>query len=80
MAAVKIIDKQNLSINSINQCLFEAQILKNFNHPNILKLIDIFDETVYLYIVTELETLNLYSFMNNKYDKFTENEIKLIFK
>jgi len=51
--AVKSIEKNyNTTINP-DHLIREVELLKEINHPNIIKLIDIYEDIDYLHIVTE---------------------------
>lgn len=52
--AVKIIDKKKLSRDDEASLMLEIEILGSLDHPNIIKLIETFDEGNEFYIVTEL--------------------------
>lgn len=51
--AVKIIDKTQLDANSLKTVLREASIMKLLNHPNIVKLFEVFETKKKLYLVME---------------------------
>lgn len=52
--AVKSIEKNyNTTINDPDHLIREVELLKEMNHPNIIKLIDIYEDIDYLHIVTE---------------------------
>lgn len=52
--AVKVIPKTNISKSNMDLILNEITILSNLSHPNIIKLIEYYDETNSFSIVTEL--------------------------
>jgi serine/threonine protein kinase len=52
--AVKVIDKRNLVEKDLACLRMEIEILSKLDHPNIIKLVEVFDEDSHLYIVTEL--------------------------
>ena len=52
--AVKIIDKLSMSDEERVRLSYEVDILKNLNHPNILRLYEVFEGKERMYIVTEL--------------------------
>jgi calcium/calmodulin-dependent protein kinase I len=54
--AVKIINKRNLSPDDAKGLKQEISILQEIDHPNIIKLHDIFVETLRIYLVTEIMT------------------------
>jgi len=53
--AIKIIEKKNVE-QDLHRLATEMQVLKSVNHPNIIKLKDIFETDTMLYIVTEVVT------------------------
>jgi len=55
MYAVKIIQKKNVQ-QDLHRLAIEMNILKSVDHPNIIKLKDLFETDESLYIVTELVT------------------------
>eukprot|EP00475_Leptophrys_vorax_P013430 TRINITY_DN19838_c0_g1_i3.p2 TRINITY_DN19838_c0_g1~~TRINITY_DN19838_c0_g1_i3.p2 ORF type:complete len:360 (+),score=107.61 TRINITY_DN19838_c0_g1_i3:79-1080(+) len=54
--AVKIIKKKNLNAEELATINDEVDILQKIDHPNIVKLYEIFDTAKYLYMVLELLT------------------------
>lgn len=52
--AVKIINKMNLSADDHKGLKQEIKILEEINHPNVIKLYDIFYEPKTIYLVTEI--------------------------
>lgn len=52
--AVKIISKADMSDSDLKGLQLEVDILKLLNHPNIIKLHDLFDDNKYTYLVTEM--------------------------
>jgi len=51
--AIKIVTKAKLTVEDDNALKDEISILKEFNHPHIIRLYDVFDESQYYYLVTE---------------------------
>ena len=59
---------------------YEIDILKNLDHPNIVKLYEVFEDDRDIYLVTELCTGGeLFDEIVNR-DIFTEKEASLIIK
>ena len=56
----------------------EIKILRSFNHPNIVSLIDVIYETKHVYIVMEYCVMDLSKYM--KTTKIDENKAKKILK
>jgi len=52
--AVKIIDKLSLEDTERVRLKYEIDILKNLNHPNIVRLYEIFESKSSIFLVTEL--------------------------
>lgn len=52
--AVKIIDLNNMSQQDKIRLKYEIDILKNLNHPNIVRLYEVFESKKWIYLVTEL--------------------------
>jgi len=51
--AVKIINKKFQTSNDYNRMMDEIHILKNLDHPNIMKIIEFYQDETKVYIVTE---------------------------
>lgn len=54
LRAVKIINKLNLAEHEREKLLNEIDILKQLDHPNILKLFEFFQDQKRFFLVTEL--------------------------
>ena len=54
--AVKVISKQNLNEVEMNTLYNEINILKNLDHPNIVKIYEYFEDDKRFYIITEICT------------------------
>jgi len=54
--AVKIIEKKNVEGQYSKNLQNETEILKRVNHPNIIKLVEMFDSNEFLFLVMELTT------------------------
>lgn len=54
--AIKIIDRKGLAEDDEVALKTEVQILQGLDHPNVVKMIEVFDEEDFLYIVLELMT------------------------
>jgi calcium-dependent protein kinase len=52
--ALKVLGKNYLSSNNISDMEREINILKNLDHPNILKIYEYYHDDFYFYIITEL--------------------------
>ena len=56
LRAVKIIKKKALEKSERERLRNEADVLKQMDHPNIIKLYEIFEDKKYYYIITEFLT------------------------
>ena len=67
--AIKIIDKKKIKIDSERERVQrELNIIKKLNHINIVKIIQIKEDTIYIYIIMEYIENNLFfHIMNKKY-------------
>ncbi len=48
--AIKIMNKSDMATKDLDQIRTEIEILKFCNHPNIIKLFDVFENKEYMYI------------------------------
>ena len=53
-AAVKVVDRRNLGKSDLEAIRNEARLLKELNHPNIVKLHGWYEEPTMLYMAIEL--------------------------
>lgn len=67
--AVKVLTKSKLSAVDEAALRSEVEILRRLDHPNIVKLIDFFDEEHYFYVVLE------YLSGGELFEKLLEKEI-----
>eukprot|EP01083_Nonionella_stella_P018956 52748_1 len=74
--AVKIIRKKFLNPEELRSIKAEIQILKNISHPNIINLIDSFDDGNTVYMVLELCAKNdlFNALITSKHTRFTEQK------
>jgi calcium-dependent protein kinase len=78
--AVKILKKEALQGEERFRFLYEIEIMKKLDHPNILRLFEIFYDDKRYYLVTELCTGGeLYNEILQK-GKFSEKEAAIILK
>ncbi|KAL4505982.1 hypothetical protein ABPG72_013743 [Tetrahymena utriculariae] len=54
--AVKMIKKENLESDDMNALQQEVEILTEIDHPNVVKLYEIYEDDAYFYMVLELMT------------------------
>ena len=52
--AVKMLSKSKIKKNSLSDIVKEIEIVKDLDHPNIVKMYESYEDDKYLYIVTEL--------------------------
>ena len=77
MKAIKIIPKKK--VKNKQRFLFEIEILRNLDHPHIIKLYETFEDTRNIYLVLEICTGGelLDKIINDEY--FSEEKAKTIF-
>lgn len=81
LRAVKIIKKKALAEDERKKLQNETDILKGLDHPNIIKLYEIFDDKKYYYIITEFLTGGeLFEKITDEdfYGDFTEKDAAMI--
>lgn len=72
--AVKMLNKQKLSKDEVADIANEIEIIKELDHPNIVKVYETYEDHKYLYIVTELvEGGELFDELTKR-RKFTETD------
>lgn len=77
-AIKKISKKKIISQNMSNQVKKEIEIMNDLNHPNIVRLYEVFEDDEYLYLVLELaEKGQLYTKLMQK-GRFDETSTKAI--
>lgn len=54
--AVKILNKASMDDKEKVRLKYEIDILKNLDHPNIVRLFEVFEDKNSIYLVTELCT------------------------
>ena len=76
--AIKIIEKAKVS--NVERFKLEVEIMMKLDHPNILRLIDYFEDPKYVYLVLELCTGGeLFDrIISNKY--YNEEDARVIFR
>ena len=71
--AIKIMAKKNMSTSDLELAKTEIDILKICNHPNIIKLYDVFDTPDYIYIIMEYcSGKDLFSYIEKRNYKLPE--------
>ena len=51
---MKILNKEQMSEDEKVRLKYEIDILKNLDHPNIMKLYEVFEDDTSIYLVSEL--------------------------
>jgi calcium-dependent protein kinase len=75
IVAIKILEKENISSNEINMIKNEIDILKICQHPNIVKLYDVFEDIDRIHIIMELiEGPDLFCYLEKKDFDINESE------
>ncbi|CAD8121385.1 unnamed protein product [Paramecium sonneborni] len=65
--ALKIINKQQISMNQVEAIKHEVEIMKLINHPYIIRLVESFENRSHIYLVTELiKDGDLYDYVEEK--------------
>ena len=77
--AVKIVNKSKLSEEEMNLAKQEIEILKICQHPNIIRLLDVFENPSHIYIVVELlRGGDLHEYLFKQSFKITEARARAI--
>lgn len=77
--AIKVMKKQMMSQLDVELVKQEIEILKICQHPNLLRMLDVFENTEYIYIVTEiLEGGDLFSYLEKRKFKLPEQRASKI--
>ena len=82
VVAIKSFNKKNLNSNSENmkKILYETNLMKKLNHPNITKILELFEDKEYILIIMEyINGGNLFSFLKKR-RKVSEKTAKFLFK
>ncbi len=77
--AIKILNKSKLSAEELMLAKREIEILKLCQHPNIIRLLDVFENPDHLYIVLELlHGGDLYEYLNKRHFNILEHRARNI--
>ena len=82
VVAIKSFNKTNLKSNSENmrKILYETNLMKKLNHPNITKILELFDDKEYILIIMEyINGGNLFSFLKKR-RKVSEKTAKFLYR
>lgn len=63
--AVKLINKSDTSLKS-SEMINEVEILKTLDHPNVVKLLEIYENDQYVFMVQELCECDMLSFFSQR--------------
>ena len=70
--AVKVLKKMNMKLLDIELVKREIEILKLCQHPNIIRLLDVFENQDYIHIVMELLHVDLFTYMEKRGFRLSE--------
>jgi len=82
VVAIKSFNKKNVNKNGDNmkKILYETNLMKKLNHPNITKILEMFEDDEYILIAMEyINGGNLFSFVKKR-RKLSEKTAKFLFK
>ena len=82
VVAIKSFNKEKLKINSENlkKILHETNLMQKLNHPNITKILEVFEDDKFILIIMEyINGGNLFSFVKKR-RKISEKIAKFLFK
>ena len=82
IVAIKSFDKEKLGTNSENmqKILYESNLMKKLNHPNITKILEMFEDEKYFLIIMEyINGGNLFSLVKKR-RKLPEKTAKFLFR
>lgn len=75
--AVKVMSKKEMSVQDVELQRREIEILKMCQHPHIIRLLDIFENQDYIYIIMEqLNGGDLFSYLEKRAFTITEARAK----
>jgi serine/threonine protein kinase len=77
--AIKVIKKKNMSLKELELQKREIEVLKICQHPNIIRLIDVFENPEYIYIVLEYcSGGDLFQYLDRREFKISEDRARNI--
>jgi len=82
VVAIKSFNKDKLTINSENmkKILYETNLMQKLNHPNITKILEMFEDDKFILIIMEyINGGNLFSFVKKR-RKLSEKIAKFLFR
>ncbi len=80
VVAIKSFNKQSLDNENKKKILYETNLMKKLNHPNITKILELFESEKYILLIMEyINGGNLFSFVKKR-RKLNEKTSKFLFK
>ena len=82
VVAIKSFNKAKLTLNSENmkKILYETNLMQKLNHPNITKILEMFEDDKFIFIIMEyINGGNLFSFVKKR-RKLPEKIAKILYK
>ena len=80
VVAIKSFNKSNFNSENMKKILYETNLMRKLNHPNITKILDLFEDKDYILIIMEyINGGNLFSFLKKR-RKVSEKTAKFLFK
>lgn len=74
--AIKIISKNAMTVQDLELALTEINILKLCQHPNIIKLYDVYDSPDFIYIIMEYcKGGDLFTYIESRHFKLEEKKV-----
>ena len=74
--AIKIMKKSMMSIKDLELIKQEIEIMKISQHPNLIRLLDVFESVEYIYIVMELmEGGDLFAYLEKRHFRLPERTV-----
>ena len=77
--AVKQVKKKNMNLVETFQQRREIEVLKMCQHPNIINLVDLFENVDYFYIILDyMQGADLFDYLTEREFKLSENRVREI--
>ena len=78
--AIKIVKKKDTQTKDLEMLKREIEVLKQCQHPNIIRFYDVFENHDYIYIVMELISgPDCFTYLSKKQFKLTEKRCNKMF-
>lgn len=79
--AIKIFKRDDAVGNHfLKNIVWEAEVMMQLRHENIVEFKDLFVTKNYVYLVMEKLDMDLYTYLKIYYDRLTESDIQSVFK